>query len=425
MTMSGRRTDFVRRVSAAALAACLAVAAAQPVSAAPSDFGSPSATPTFGQDVVFTQPYSGPAFTSAEIALTFPGAIGPAVTQLPAQSGATLTYKVDTSAGQLLPNTKIEAQFRVTLSGGAVEAGPTVDVTYKDDRFDWHSVSAGPVTIYYYSGSSSFGRQLGSLAEQGMARSPAFLGVTETAPIDYFVYGDQQSFLDAMGPATTGDVGGEAFPQMRTCFAWIDAGDTTYATSVIPHELTHVVFADAVKNPYHEPLNWLNEGMAVYLSDGLTISDRNSVAQAASNGTLLPLAALAGAFPRITDRFNLAYSEAVSAVDFLVRTYSSADLLKLLGAYRTGATDDEAFLGAIGINTAAFDKAWLASNGVSSSQSFGPQPAPTIPTAPTTVAVRPNATLEAAGIAIVLCAIAFVLLVASVTIYRRRERGAI
>lgn len=458
MTMSAQRfRPLARRAACAAFVASIVLTAtAHPVGAASPDFGTPSAVSSFGNSVTFTQPYSGPAFTSAEIALTWPGAIGPAITQLPTQSPTRLQFKLDASAGQLLPNTKIGAQFDVTLADGMVEVGPTVGVTYTDTRFTWQTVSGGPVSIHYYSGGSSFGQQLASIAQQGLTKSASFMGITETQPVDFFVYGDQKSFLDAMGPATTGDVGGEAFPGMRTNFAVIAVGDLSYAQSVIPHELTHVVFADAIKNPYHEPLNWLNEGTAVYLSDGFGNQDRARVSQAVASGTLMPLAALTGAFPRITARFYLAYAEAVSAVDFMVRTYGQSDVAKLLSAYRTGATDDEAFQSALGVDTSAFDKAWLASNGVDSSKSFGPQPAPTgpvppgwgssasgaVPTpSPSEVAIvttpapggssqpagdtaNPNATLEALGVAGIYSAIALVLLITGVIIRRRSQGGA-
>ena len=445
------------RGAGAALVASLAIlACAHPVAAASPDFGTPTATSKFGTGVEFTQPYSGPTFKSAQIAITFPGSLGPEITDLPGQTGTSLKFSLGSSQGDLLPNTKMAAHFDVTLSDGTVEVGPTIGVTYADDRFQWQTITAGEVTVHFYSGNNSFGQQLGAIAKQGLTKAASFMNVDETQPIDFFVYGDQQSFLQAMGQSTTGDVGGEAFPEMRTDFALITSGDVSYAQSVIPHELTHIVFADAIENPYHEPLHWLNEGLAVYLSDGYASDNRQRVAQAASNGTLMPLAALTGAFPRTTDRFYLAYAEAVSAVDFLVRKYGQAKVVKLLGAYRTGATDDEAFQDALGMDTATFDKAWLASNGVSSYQSFGPQPAPsgpippgwnssggaTVPTPtgsgsasaaspaasassqPADLTAKRNATLEAFGIAVVLSTIALVLLVAGVIIYRKSEGRA-
>jgi hypothetical protein len=414
-----RWDPLTHRIAGAVIVAAIALAAgAHPVRAASPDFGTPSAVSTFGQGIDFTQPYSGPAFTSAEISLVLPGSIAPFIVQLDSQSSSSLVYTLDASKGQLLPNMKIAATFSVTLSNGTVETGPPVTVTYTDTSQNWQTYSVGVFTVHYYTGGSSFAQQLGAIAQQGLSKSASFLGVDESKPVDFFVYGDQTSFLRAMGPGTTDAVGGQANPEYRTFYAQINAGDLTWANDVIPHELTHFAFSDATANPYHRPLNWLNEGMAVYLSIGYGSDDRSRVAQAVSKGTLMPLAALTGAFPRISDRFVLAYAEAVSAVDYLVRKYGQADVAKLLSAYRAGATDDEAFKAAIGIDTVAFDNAWLAANGVNSYKSFGPQPAPTGPTS------RRNATLEAFGIAGVLSTIALVLLVAGLIIRRKSEGGA-
>jgi hypothetical protein len=456
--MNGRRhSSAAGRFAGAAIVAAIAfVGIAQPALGASPDFGTPTGVSTFGQGIVFKQPYSGPAYASAQVVLTFPGAIAPVTIDLQSQGATTLQYTVDASKGQLLPNMKIVAQFGVVFSDGTTEIGPALTVIYADTRFQWKKVTAGLVNIYYYSGDSSFGQQLGTIAQQGMAKTTSLLGATETKPIDFYVYGDQSSFLDAMGPSTTGDVGGQAKPEFRTCYALIEPTNVAYAADAIPHELTHVVFADVTDNPYHAPLNWFNEGMAVYLSVGFGSDDRSRIAQAVQAGTLMPLSALTGAFPRITARFYLAYAEAVSAVDFMVRTYGQSDVAKLLSAYGTGATDDEAFQSAMGVDTSAFDKAWLASNGVNSSQSFGPQPAPTgpvppgwgssasgaVPTpSPSEVAIvttpapggsgqpagdtaNPNATLEALGVAGIYSAIALVLLITGVIIRRRSQGGA-
>jgi hypothetical protein len=69
-------------------------------------------------------------------------------------------------------------------------------------------------------------------------------------------------------------------------------------------------------------------------------------------------------------------------VDFMVRKYGKSAIQKLVKTYGSGATDDEAFTAALGIGTAAFNKAWLADNSVASSATYGPQPAPTGPTPP-------------------------------------------
>jgi hypothetical protein len=156
--------------------------------------------------------------------------------------------------------------------------------------------------------------------------------------------------------------------------SWVDV--------VIPHELTHLVFNTAVRNLYHFPPRWLNEGLAVYLSEGYTPSWRDAVQQAVGQGSLLSLAGLTGQFPTSADGFYLAYGESVSAIDFFVRTYGKDHLVELIRSYAAGRTDDEAFTAAIGVNVAGFEAAWLASLGAAAPTRYGPQPAPAGPLPP-------------------------------------------
>ena len=58
---------------------------------------------------------------------------------------------------------------------------------------------------------------------------------------------------------------------------------------VIPHELVHLVFDQAVDNPFRAPPRWVNEGLAVYLSEGYTGSDKAAVEAAVRAGDLMPL----------------------------------------------------------------------------------------------------------------------------------------
>jgi hypothetical protein len=158
--------------------------------------------------------------------------------------------------------------------------------------------------------------------------------------------------------------------------------DDAWVATVLPHELTHLVFNTAVKNPYHFPPRWLNEGLAVYLSEGYGADDRALVRGAARDGALMPLESLTGQFPTTRDRFFLAYSESVSAIDYLIRTYGRSALVKLVRSYADGVTDDEAFNAALGVDAAAFGAAWLDDVGAGAPKSYGPQPAPPGPLPP-------------------------------------------
>ena len=136
-----------------------------------------------------------------------------------------------------------------------------------------------------------------------------------------------------------------------------------------------LVFDTAVKNPYHFPPRWLNEGVAEYQSQGYDAGYKATIEQGARAGTLIPLDGLTGQFPTSYERFSLAYAESTAAVDFLVRTYGQDALVALINSYAKGLTDDEAFTQALGLDATAFGDAWFASVGAVAPTKYGPQPA--------------------------------------------------
>ena len=85
----------------------------------------------------------------------------------------------------------------------------------------------------------------------------------------------------------------------------------------------------------------------------------------------------------------MAYAEAVAAVDLLVRTYGKPAIAKLVAAYRGGASDDEAFKTAFGVDVAAYASAFMRDNNATSTK-YGPQPAPTGVTGGTTSNQNPS-----------------------------------
>jgi hypothetical protein len=375
-----------RRGLAVLIAAWALVAWAGPVYGAdPVTFGKPTVTSSFGKAVEFKQPVSLDASPlRVEVLIETPGSIGPSVVPVPpptSTGASTLDYSLDLSGGNVVPNTTFTARWRVTDQAGKAWLGPSLDHVYADDRFEWKTLTGDVVHLHWVEGDQAFGKRALKIGDDAVAAAAKLLGVTESDPIDIFVYADQQSFYDALGPATRENVGGQAHPDIRTLFALIAPADIDagWVESVVPHELTHVVFQTAVDNPYHEPPHWLNEGLAVYLSDGYGDFDRSQVAGAVSNGTIIPLDGLAGAFPTTQERFFLAYAESVSTVDRIVRVDGRDALVKLIRSYHDGVSDDEAFQAALGRDLAGFEADWLKELGATPPTQLGPRPAPVGP----------------------------------------------
>ena len=381
---------MTRRLLGIAVLAMASAALLAPVASAASfaSFGTPTASGSFGQDIVFRQPVTvDRPIGKAELLVTFADAIGPTVIEAVAPTGTGAlelgyTFKL-ADQGHLLPNTPLTASWRIapTDDPTATVTGPTTKVVYADERFDWRTKNGKVVRVHWYEGDDGFGQRALEIGEKAVEKAAALLGVTETKPVDFFIYADQKSFYDALGPGTRENVGGQADSEIRTLFALIQPSEINdaWVEAVIPHELTHLVFNTAVENPYHFPPRWLNEGLAVYESEGFKTADRGDVVAAAKDGSLIPLTGLTGQFPTTGDRFRLAYSESVSAVDYLVRTNGKDALVGLIKSYADGRTDDEAFQSAIGLSMSAFSDAWLADYGATPPTRTGPQPPPAGP----------------------------------------------
>ena len=379
---------LIRRVLPGAAAVALLFGMVPVVAAAsPATFGTPAATSTFGTGIVFSQPVTvDRPIGRVELLLTFADGIGPSVVVVPnppAAGSSTLTYTLDTSGGaHMIPNTPIAARWRLFAADHPVDGalGPQVKVVYADDRFDWKTTSGDLVRVHWYKGDAAFGAKALRLGEDEVRATSKLLGVTETEPIDFFVYADTGSFYGALGPGAHENVAGTAYASIRTLLGLIppDQIDDPLVAVRIPHEFVHLVFDTASKNPYHDPPRWLNEGLAVYQSEGYGSSDRRQVQGAARSGTLIPLEGLAGQFPNGQD-FFLAYAESVSALDFMVRTHGSDALVTLIRSYADGRTDDEAFKAALGLDMAAFGTAWFKDVKATAPPKYGPQPAPAGP----------------------------------------------
>ena len=353
--------------------------AATPVQAATVEFGRPSITGSFDSGVVASQPVTlQGSISRIEVLVTMADNPAPLVSEvtIPFAGGqTTLQYTLGGPDAHIMPNTPVAVRWRIT-SDGTTRIGPEVRTVVTDERFDWQTLSGDVVRVHWYKGDRAFGERALKIGEREVAQTSKLLGVTETKPIDFFIYADQGPFYDALGPGTRENVGGQANSDIRTLFADIAPSSINdpWVENVVPHELIHLVFDTAVDNPYHFPPRWLNEGLAVYLSVGYGPSDRSDVENAASSGDLIPLDGLTSQFPTGSG-FGLAYAESVSAIDYLVRKNGQAALVSLVRSYADGKTDDEAFKGAIGMDTAAFNDAWLADLGAKAPVTFGPKPA--------------------------------------------------
>ncbi len=379
--LTGRRRQRLGSLAGALLLAMSVLAPAPAALAGPeaAQLAAPSASGAFGEALVFQTSLRSPeAPVRVELLTNLPGEETRSVSVAGlARSGPDTWTASVVQEGHVVPNTTLEYRFRAVFEDGVV-VGPDASHRVVDDRFTWRSVEGERVRLSWESGDEAFARRALEVAEAAIDESASLFGVTEVRPVDFIVYSDERAFRQAMGPSTRENVGGQAHAGIRTLFGLIEPStvDSDWVTELVTHELAHIVFADAVANPYSYPPRWLNEGLAEHLSTGATDADRALVETAARSGSIMPLEALEGQFPTRATRMSLAYAESVSAVDYLLRTYGRDGLARLIRALAAGQAFDEAMQAALGVDATTFDDAWLASVGAARPEPLGPRTAP-------------------------------------------------
>lgn len=376
-----------RAASVALLLLALLVGAGAPAPVAAQDvtLGQPAAQASLGEPIVFRTTLQAPAEPPAvELLISAPGER--AVTVLPAE----LTRAGDgweASAefeGHAPPNTRFDYRFRARGADGHLSLGPSAQAVVEDPRFEWRTIEGDVVRLHWYSGDEDFARRALEIGEEAVATASQLLGVEESEPIDFLIYDSEAALREALGPGTRENVGGQAHADIRTLFGLIEPTEinSEWVDTLVVHELTHLVFDTATDNPYHAPPRWLNEGVAVYLSEGYSASWRAAVEAAVADGSIIPLDGLGGLFPTTALEFRLAYAESVSAVDFFIRTYDEPTLWALVRSYAQGVSDADAFTTATGADLAAFNAAWMESLGLDVPEPLGPRPGPPGPLPP-------------------------------------------
>ncbi|HEY4189507.1 MAG TPA: hypothetical protein VGM28_03720, partial [Candidatus Limnocylindrales bacterium] len=201
--MTAGRT--LRTLFAAALVASVLLVAPAAVSAADVSFGTPTATAAYDQSITFNVDVSRSVpVERVELRLRFPDSLGPVIVDVPAPPGTgtdTLEYVLDLSGGgHVVPNTRIVAEWAAFTAPGSAPITSTEEtVRYEDTTHDWRTVKGDLMTVHWYQGGQAFATKALGIGEQAIKDTATLLGVTETAPVDFYIYGDEASFRTALG----------------------------------------------------------------------------------------------------------------------------------------------------------------------------------------------------------------------------------
>jgi Peptidase MA superfamily len=372
----GRLSVGARRAALAALAAGLLAAVLPGAAMGFTGFGPMSADGTYGTGMTFEIELRGGPPERLELLLAFTGDDGTFVAPVAAE-GESASYTWDTADRHVPPNTEVTYRWRAT-EGERVTLSPPQTMLYDDDRpgLDWQSEQMGEATVHWYGGAAAQARRFGELSAEGAAAAEELLGHELAAPVDIFVYDSQEHFFGALGPGAREWTGAATYPHLRTIFMWLQGGSGDFLETTIVHEVTHVVFADATDNPFHEPAKWLNEGLASWSERQSADQERSLVEFEAGGGGLFAFEAITEQFP-IGDRgARLSYAQGATMVDMIIDRYGPEAIARAAEAYRAGASDAEALASGTGEPVEDLYAAFYDAFNAEAPQPVQPEPIP-------------------------------------------------
>jgi len=280
----------------------------------------------------------------------------------------------------LSPGTTIEYRWEVTDADGDMATTETATFFYDDVRFDWSSVEADGVTVFFYSGSDGDARAMLAAASETIATMSDLLATSVDFPVNVWIYrstNDMQPTLQRRS---------ETYEQSVTTAGVRVASDTVLVLGnvsfdTLRHELTHVVTAVAGEGPFGTLPAWLDEGTAVY-GQSSPGDFGDAVERAVGRGNLLSIRSISS-YPGNPDNVNLFYGESWSLVSYLIDTYGTGSFARLFAEIQGGESTGDALIAVYGVDQDGLDDEWRVSLGLAPRNQPEPTEAPPLDIEPT------------------------------------------
>ena len=331
--------------------------------------------------------YSSPSYSRAAVEMS------------PGQE-ISLEYVFDTRESTTPPMMPITYYWDVVNENGLHYQSEPITIRYEDTRYNWKVLKNADINVLWHDRPASFGKTVFDISNKAVVEQRKLFQTELDYPIYIVIYNNDEEFaewhsidLDWVGGQSFGNYGITAQIVRNSTYQeyWLN--------SVIPHEISHLYFAQLTYNPTVTVPTWLNEGIAQYNEFTSSEMALKEVRDAARDGEIIPLSSLETGFGSFNEeRIYLAYSEGLSAVTFFAESYGSESLSILLESYKEGQQTDEAFISATGNSFADFEKEWFAWIGMSTDFATNtPWPLPTFIPSPTMLTFSNDPPEEAAA----------------------------
>ena len=296
---------------------------------------------------------------------------GPAI-----QASFFLDTNVGNSAGTAFipPGAVFRYHYQVFTEDGESFKTEQKEFVYTDSRFEWETVSDGPLTVYYYGPTETRAQSILDASLDATTNMARVLGVPQVGPINIIAYNNYRHMQAALPPrAQTVREGlitqGQAFTDIRVLLV---LGTDPTIEGIASHEVTHVLVDDAAGRAYTILPAWLNEGLAEFGNVAPSESYDNALLYGIYTRRVKPLAHLTR-FLGEPDDVVISYGQSRSVVSYLIHTYGEASMAELMAQLDQTFSLDQAMLQVYGFDQDGLDTEWRTRMGL---RPFGYEEAP-------------------------------------------------
>jgi hypothetical protein len=230
----------------------------------------------------------------------------------------------------------------------------------EDERYDWHSIIDGNVTLYWYEGNNNFAQELMNATQASLLQLANNTGAELEGAIKIYIYANSQDLQGSMIYPQEW-TGGVAFTQYGVIAIGIQptADGLAWGKRVIAHELTHLVIHRVTFSPYSGIPTWLDEGLAVSAEGDLDNAFISALGIAEQQDAFITVRSLSSPFSAYASESLLAYAESYKIVSYLIGEYGREKMFDLLNTFQQGAGYDEALETVYGFNMDGLHELWL------------------------------------------------------------------
>jgi hypothetical protein len=264
--------------------------------------------------------------------------------------------------GGMPPGSSLDYWWTLTDAAGKIIETAPENLEIKDNRYSWHSLTRGQVTLYWYKGDDSFASELMASIQDALVRLAGNTGAQIEKPVSFYIYANSTDLQGSMIFAQDW-TGGVAFTEygiiaigIGTSRSEIDWGKKTVA-----HELTHLIINQMTFNPYSGLPTWLDEGLAMVSEGSLDAQFVTALSSAEGRNQFISTRSLASPFSAFGSESVLSYAESYEAVKYLIDTYGQSKMFELLSTFKQGSSYDGALNKVYGFDMDGLNTRWLRS----------------------------------------------------------------